>query len=258
MRNHVETHMVTQATLPRLKANMNAAVFDWDGTLAHIDDRELYCINEALQRHGVRPVDKGFYVKNYYQRAYELGTGPRMVLETAATSNKSTDIEQIYDSYRTIFRKTVEKAELQLGALELLQALKKHNFKLAVATMRFTRSVVQSELENLQVSRLIDVLLTREDLGPERTLESLEETVQKRANLVKRALTKLQSTHKDAFLVGDSWWDIRAGKRVGIKTVLVRTGFSAYNDFSKEKPEFTISSLTDLRNLLEQTNWTLD
>lgn len=237
---------------------MKTAVFDWDGTLAHIDDRELYCINEALQRHGVRPIDKDFYVKNYYQRAYELGTGPRMVLETAAASIKSADMAQIYDSYRTIFRNTVERAELQLGALELLQALKKHGFKLAVATMRFARWVVQSELENLQVSRLIDVLLAREDLGPERTLESLEETVQKRATLVNRALEQLQSAPKDAFLVGDSWWDIRAGKQVGIKTVLVRTGFSAYNDFSKEKPEFTVSSLTDLRNMLEETNWTLD
>ena len=63
---------------------MKGAIFDWDGTLAHIDDREFYCINQTLKLHQAKTIDRKFYIENFYQRAYEIGTGPRIVLEAAS------------------------------------------------------------------------------------------------------------------------------------------------------------------------------
>lgn len=235
---------------------MNVAIFDWDGTLAQIDKRELYCINEALQKHGLPQVDYDFYLKNYYMRAYELGTGPRMVIEAAMVLGKS-NIEPVYESYRQAFQNTVDKAELQQGARELLSDLNQHGFSMAIATMRYTRWVVEAEMKNLHIASLIKTLLAREDLGPSRTLESLKETVDKRARLVTKALDQFKASPNEAFLVGDSWWDVRAGKQLGIPTILVRTGFSQYNDFSKENPDYTVSSLMDLKQVLKRNNWKL-
>src|SRR2546425_9158600 len=236
---------------------LKGAIFDWDGTLAQIDDREFYCINQTLIAHHVKPIDLGFLIKNYYQRAYEIGTGPRMVLETALSRENDAQIDEVYETYRKLFRDTVDKAKLQNGALELLSALKGHGFKLGVATMRFTRSVVAAELDLLKVRPLVDVLFTREDLGPGRGLESLEEVVDKRKQLVILAMDRLKVRVEDAFLVGDSWWDVRAGKKLGIRTVLVRTGFARYNDFSKEGPDVTVKSLAELRKRLETNGWVL-
>ena len=101
---------------------MKGAVFDWDGTLASIDEREFYCINHALTENGSNPIDLEFYVKNYYLRAYEEGTGPRMVLETALAGKGRTIIDTVYESYRKIFQATAEKATLQNGAIEILKA----------------------------------------------------------------------------------------------------------------------------------------
>jgi phosphoglycolate phosphatase-like HAD superfamily hydrolase len=236
---------------------LKGAIFDWDGTLAQIDDREFYCINQTLIAHHSKPIDPGFLVKNYYQRAYEIGTGPRMVLETALSKEDGPRIDEAYETYRKLFRDTVDKAKLQNGALELLSALRTHGFKLGIATMRFTRSVVREELDLLKVSPIVDVLFTREDLGPGRGLESLEEVVDKRKQLVMRALDRLELHVEDAFLVGDSWWDIRAGKKLGIRTVLVRTGFARYNDFSKEGPDVTVNSLVELEKRVESKGWAL-
>lgn len=236
---------------------MKGAIFDWDGTIAQIDDRELYCINQTLTAHHSKPIDQEFLIKNYYQRAYEIGTGPRMVLETALSRDKGDRIGEVYETYRKLFRDTVDKARLQNGALELLSALKAHGFRLGVATMRFTRSVVAAELDRLKVSPLMDVLFTREELGPALGLESLEEVVDKRKHLVILALDRLKLRVEDAFLVGDSWWDVRAGKKLGIRTVLVRTGFARYNDFSKENADVTVKSLTELENRLETKGWVL-
>jgi phosphoglycolate phosphatase-like HAD superfamily hydrolase len=138
-----------------------------------------------------------------------------------------------------------------------LSALKARGFKLGVATMRFTRSVVAAELDLLKVTPLVDVLFTREDLGPSSGLESLDEVVDKRKQLVTRALARLKLRIEDAFLVGDSWWDVRAGKKLGIRTVLVRTGFARYNDFSTEGAHVTVKSLVELENRLESKGWVL-
>ncbi len=228
---------------------MKGAVFDWDGTLASIDDREFFCINHALTEHGSKPIDHDFYVKNYYLRAYEEGTGPRMVLEAALAGKDRALSEMVYESYRKIFQATAEKATLQSGALDLLRILKRESFKIAIATMRYTKWVVETELKHLGVAPVIDVLLTRQDLGVGGTLRSLEETVGQRARLVTKALEMIHLTTDDAFLVGDSWWDVRAGKKLGIRTVLVRTGFASFNDFSKENPEPTVPAINEFREL---------
>ncbi len=234
---------------------MRAAIFDWDGTLVQIDEREFYCINRALKEQGAKPIDKDFYVKNYYQRAFEIGTGPRMVLETALAGKSHGVVEVVYESYRRAFQETVDKARLQDGALDLLRELRTARFKVGIATMRFTRWVVESELNNLGVAPFTDSLLTREDLGLGRTLGSLEETVAKRTQLVTKMLGELNVGSDDAFLVGDSWWDVRAGKRLRMRTVLVKTGFSYYNDFSSEKPDLMVISLVELQRQLVTKNW---
>jgi phosphoglycolate phosphatase-like HAD superfamily hydrolase len=248
--------MVTFGCKSRV-GSLKGAVFDWDGTLAQIDDREFYCINQTLTAHHSKPISQEFLVRNYYQRAYETGTGPRMVLEAALSRESVARIDEVYETYRKLFRDTVDKAKLQNGALELLSTLKTHEFKLGIATMRFTRSVVAAELDLLKVSPLVEVLFTREDLGPSRGLESLEEVVDKRKQLVMRALDRLKLRVADAFLVGDSWWDVRAGKKLGIRTVLVRTGFARYNDFSKEGADVTVNSLVELEDRLESKGWIL-
>ena len=234
---------------------MKGAIFDWDGTLASIDEREFYCINHALREEGANPIDKEFYVNNYYRRVYELGTGPRMVLETALTGKPTVAVEKAYESYRKHFQSSADKAILQRGAIEILTSLKEARFKIGIATMRFTRWVVESELKLLGVTPFLDLLKTRQDLGVSGRLGSLEETVNQRIQLVTRELTELELEIRDAFLVGDSWWDIRAGKQIGIKTALVKTGFAAYNDFSSEHPDLTVLSLLELSQALRSRGW---
>ncbi len=228
---------------------LKGAVFDWDGTLVDIDEREFYCINQALHTHNTGPIGRSFFVQNYYLRPFEIGTGPRMVLE-AALSGKTVKVEEVYETYRKLFGETTDKAKLQDGALGLLRLLKEHSYKIGIATMRFTRSVVDTELESLGVDSLADVLLTREDLGFKRTLDSLEETVEQRVRLVSKALDKLGLRPQETFLVGDSWWDIRAGKQLDMRTVLILTGFSSHNDFSSEKPDVVVSSLHELEAMV--------
>ncbi len=233
---------------------MNGAIFDWDGTLLDIDGREFYCINAALKPYGIAPITHDFFLHNYYRRPFEVGTGPRMVLETAIRE-KGVEPEKVYEAYRKLFEETVDKAKLQTGAVQVLRALKNGGLRVGVATMRFTRSVVASEVHSFGIEPLVDALLTREDLGLRRTLSSLEETVEQRVHLVSKVLEKLALSPRETFLVGDSWWDIRAGKRLGLGTVLVKTGFSSHSDFSSERPDVTVGSLEELEAAVRERKW---
>lgn len=125
---------------------MKGAVFDWDGTLVDIDEREFHCINRTLQIHNLEPITREFFIHNYYRRPFELGTGPRMVLE-AALPREEGRTDRLYETYRGLFAESIGKAKLQDGALDLLRLLKEKEYRIGIATMRFTRSIVKSELE---------------------------------------------------------------------------------------------------------------
>ncbi|HZD13004.1 MAG TPA: HAD family hydrolase [Candidatus Binatus sp.] len=235
---------------------MKGVVFDWDGTLVDIDERELYSINQALAEHGLGAIDQEFFFQNYYRRAWELGTGPRMVIEAAFRGKDPRIVERAYETYRGIFSDTVDRVRLQAGAEDLLLQLKKNGFKVGVATMRYTRLTVERELNALGLDGVTDALYTRQDLGAQANpLESLEETVNKRARLVGKTLEHLGLDRSEAFLVGDSWWDIRAGKKIGLKTVVVKTGFSFHNDFTSEHPDFVVGSLDELLPGVRARGW---
>jgi len=235
---------------------LKGAVFDWDGTLVDIDERELYSINQALAEHGVGAIDHEFFFQNYYRRAWEIGTGPRMVIEAAFRGKDPRIVERAYETYRGIFSRTVERVRLQKGAMESLVGLKQKGIKVGIATMRYTRLTVEREVAALGLDRLADVLYTRQDLGHQANpLESLEETVNKRAGLVQKTLDHIELKPSEAFLVGDSWWDVRAGKKVGMKTVIVKTGFSFHNDFTSERPDIMIGSLEELLPITREKGW---
>src|SRR5690348_9387243 len=103
---------------------VKGAVFDWDGTLVDIDERELYSINRTLAEHGLGSIDQEFFFQNYYRRAWELGTGPRMVIEAAFQGKDPRIVERAYETYRGIFSNTVDRVRLQNGAKSLLLALR--------------------------------------------------------------------------------------------------------------------------------------
>src|SRR2546427_11488373 len=103
-------------------------------------------------------------------------------------------IAAVYESYRKVFQATAERATLQTGAIEILKALKRAGFKISIATMRYTKSVAESELKHLAITPQLDLLLTRQDLAVKGTVGSLEETVNQRARLLTRALRGISLT----------------------------------------------------------------
>jgi len=202
---------------------VEAVIFDWDGTLIDLDGRELYCINKALASVGSPIISVQRFVEGYYLYPYkEVGA-------------------------RNLIRKILGEKETEEKAFIILKALKSEGISLAVTTLRKRRMLVEQEIQYLQINRFVDVLVTREDIEFQPRIEpSLSFIEELRTTQFKKALTMLQKQPSKTIIVGDSWWDIRAAKRVRAITAWVRTGFGAYNDFGGEQPDITLNNLEEL------------
>ncbi len=228
----------------RESARVEAVVFDWDGTLINLDERELHCINEALTSVGSSAISMKEFIVGYYSHPYKSAGGRnliRKILGDEATADEAVEI------YSNEFRKTVRLVKLQENTLNVLQALKIKGLSLAIATLRRRRSLVEQELKYLEIDRFFDVLVTREDLKPEPGMKfSLSIVVESRVKQFIKTLTLLRKEPSKTIVVGDSWWDVRAAKQVRAITAWVKTGFGAHNNFSREEPNIMLNCLEQL------------
>ncbi len=61
--------------------------------------------------------------------------------------------------------------------------------------------------------------------------------------MITKAVKKFKINIKKSFMVGDSTRDILTGKRVGLKTILVKTGYGGQDGKYKIRPDFVAKNL---------------
>jgi len=235
---------LTQQKRELYLVTFEAVVFDLDGTLINIDQRELHSINKALSTAGKPVLSSQSFIEEYYSCPYER-LGARSLLSRAIGNEALA--QRAVEVYREEFWKTAHLNKLHEGALHVLKALRDRKLPLAIATLRARRALVEEEIKKFEINDFIDVLVTREDIeNPIGLPPSIDVVVEARMQQLQKTLKLLKAEPSVALIVGDGWWDIRAAKQVQARTVWVRTGFGAYNDFSKENPDITIRSLNEL------------
>lgn len=119
------------------------------------------------------------------------------------------------------------------GAIEVLQALRQHGFKIGVVT-RNSGSAVR--MTCAAIDTLCDVFLPREAV---RFVKPHPEHLQ-------RALDDLQIAAEQAVMVGDGPIDITAGKALGLKTIAVLTGGDRRQSLLDSQPDLILDSVADL------------
>lgn len=70
--------------------------------------------------------------------------------------------------------------------------------------------------------------------------------------LIKKAAKELNINLKKSFMVGDRTPDILAGKRAGLTTILVKTGYAGKDGKHKVAPDFTADNLMGAANIIKK------
>jgi len=130
-------------------------------------------------------------------------------------------------------KEAVEKSELNDDAHEVLETLKRKGIK----TVLLTRNSHLSINESCQKHRIcFDLIITREDAA-----------VKPEPDGIILASRKLNIALDEIIMVGDYQFDIIAGNRAGVKTVLLTNGNKHHWDI---KSDYIIHRLIDLIALL--------
>ena len=185
-----------------------AAILDIDGTLVDTNYHHAIAWYRAFRQHDVKlPIWQ-------IHRGMGMG-GDQLIAYLAGDEVEESKGDDIRAAEKALYLAFIEEVEPFTGAREFIADLRERGLTVVLAS-----SAKANELDHY-----LDLLDARE-IANDWTSSADVETTKPAPDLVEAAFEKAQT--KDAVMVGDTPWDIKAARRAGIDTVAVLTGgFSA-------------------------------
>lgn len=214
---------------------MKNIIFDFDGTLADTAPLIVATMQKSIE-------DMGLPFRNDDQIKATIG----LRLEEIP-SNLGYEIENIGETFGSIYRKNFEelKYEIQVrlfeGVKETLTILKEKGYKMAIATSRSQRSVLELT-ESLGIQEYFDYLL-----GGDNVLEG-KPNPESIFKILKDRNWKIE----DTIMIGDMAVDILMGRKAGTKTCGVTYGNGKAAQLKEAGASFIIDSIKALTVILEE------
>lgn len=206
--------------------------FDLDGTLVDSRDTILKSTKTALDQLNIpHSIPENIFTnmigKHFVDIFEELKIGV-------------TDFEEFISIYKALYFDFIDSSYLYNGVEETVEFLSKKNIKVSLLT---TKGQDQAEkiIDHFKLRDSFDYLMGRRDglahkPSPDPLLYICKE---------------LQVKVAETLMIGDTELDIQCGKNAGSKTCGVLYGYRTKDQLEKEKPDFLISGLSELKNKLE-------
>jgi HAD superfamily hydrolase (TIGR01549 family) len=182
----------------------HAMILDIDGTLVDTNYHHALAWYRAFRQHGVvLPIWR-------IHRAIGMG-GDQLVEELAGAEVEEEHGDEIRDAEGPLYMTMIEEIEPFEGAKDLLRKLRGRERTIVLA----------SSAKEDEVDHYLDLLEAREVVDAWTTSADVEAT-KPEPDLVEAALEKAET--RDALMIGDTVWDVKAAGRAGIETIAVLSG----------------------------------
>lgn len=141
-------------------------------------------------------------------------------------------VDEFMEKYAAVQRtRFIELTKAYPGAVEALEIIKSAGCRTGVVTSK-RRGPALAGLALTRIDRYIEVVVTADDVtkskpDPEPVL---------------KALGLLDTRPEHAVYIGDSWYDILAGKGAGVTTVGATWGIAAREQLVEHAPDFIVES----------------
>ncbi|HTZ11074.1 MAG TPA: HAD-IIIA family hydrolase [Candidatus Margulisiibacteriota bacterium] len=205
-------------------------IFDLDGTLINAYPAIISSLNFTLAKFKL-PLQSDHTIRR------AVGWGDDLLLKPFIGKNNLTKALYLYRRHHQ--KALLEESFLFPRAKMVLRLLRQRGFKIAVASnrpSRFSRILIR----HLGLKKYFDYVLCA-DVLKHRKPHPL---------ILQRIMRHFSVEPKDTLYVGDMNIDAQAGRRAGVKTVIVTTGSSDPAEIKKEKPGFVIKDISALLKLL--------
>ena len=205
---------------------------DLDNTIIHSDKAHVTAYHLAFEKSGLKKVDERILKKKF-------GRVGKVILKRLFPSLSNAKLNKVIrDHHYFLVKETFKFAKPIPGAKSALKQLKK-KFKLALVT-----NCSSITLKALMKGAGIDKKLFNIIIGHDNVLHPKPDPDE--------ILKAEHLLHLDAdFMVGDTPYDIIAGKKSGTKVIAVLTGNHSKTVLAKKKPFKIIKSIKDLPKAIQ-------
>lgn len=211
---------------------MSLICFDLDNTLVDSDRLHIFAFQKTLKDHGFLEV-KNDTIKRL------LGITADILIKKIFPELPDKEVKILvkeHNKYAVKYAKRFIKPFPGIKAV--LKSLKK-NYKLGVVS-NASHKEISSILKSAGIdAKLFDVIVGNDEVKHGKPCPD-------------EILKAEKLTHHNAdYIVGDSPYDIKAGKKAGCKTVAVLTGDFSRKRLKEERPDYIIKNLKELEEVLK-------
>jgi HAD superfamily hydrolase (TIGR01509 family) len=197
---------------------IKAVIFDMDGLIADTESIESKALEKILREYGKTP----HYQKNGLIHRIGLA-GNETWIDIKNKYGITEDIDVLRTRKREIFETLIKEGFQSFdGLYELLDELKKNNFKLAVASNRFINHIYLI-LEELNIKEYFDTII-----GPSETRKH-----KPHPDIYLETAKQLTIKPQECLALEDTEHGIQSAHSAGMKVIAIPNKFTKDNDFSK-------------------------
>lgn len=224
-----------------------AILFDLDGTIFDITERDAFACYEALRQLGYSvSLDE---VRQHYR--YGIGLmGIVKELRVTLTEKETKDYLKARFTSFTNRKNAFNLTKIHQGAYNVLSSLSK-KYNLILVTSRGTLSSTEEELERFKIRRFFALIVTREVAAGYHGVEDIPlfPFREQRTKLYECVIGLTKIDPEDMVCIGDSLGELEPAKKLQITTIGVLTGISSKEDMERASI-FTIQDITQLVGIL--------
>jgi phosphoglycolate phosphatase-like HAD superfamily hydrolase len=241
----IQNQLKKRFALKDEKVQVKAILFDLDGTIFDITERDAFARYQALN-------DLGYDVSlDDVKKHYHCGAGTMgVVKELGIKFSEKEEKEYIEASFAhfTDRENALRFTKIQTDAYNALSTLSE-KFKLILVTSRNILSSTEEELGWFNIREFFTLIVTREVAARYYGIKDIPLLPfrEQRTKLFKCAIGLTNIDPKEMLCVGDAVSEIEPAKNLGIRAIGVLTGFSSKEDMENA----SISTVKDLAELVK-------
>lgn len=209
---------------------IKAILFDVDGTLLDTRNFTYLTYGYALSSLGIKSATK---------RKIALSVGLSLIDSyRSLTDVNETTLVALVERHRQFQRDNLHMIKPFPNSIKTLDSLKHQGIKTAIVTSRLYN--VTKILEQSGLMPYFSVIISGTDV----------KNYKPHPEAIYLALHKMGVSVERSMIVGDMDVDILAGKRSGVKTFAVTSGFSPKRILMQHKPDFIGDDVSDILKLI--------
>jgi len=206
-----------------------AVILDVDGTLVDTNYHHALCWSRAFREHGI--------VIPLWRLHRGVGIGGDKYVEAMAGADAEKRLgDALRERWAALFDALLDEIAPLEGAGELLRDLKARGHVVVLASSSIERHL-ERFLAILRAREVVDAWTTKDDV----------EASKPDPDLVEAALDRAGT--RDAILVGDTPWDVKAAQQAGIETICVLTGGFCDAELREAGATEVVESVAELPDL---------